>query len=246
MTYPGQEAKASLLESGEVRILGRMPRSSNYTFLVEVVPGENSGAHRDPVLAVYKPSDGERPLWDFPEGLYRREVAAYLLSEGLGWAIVPETVVRCDAPLGAGSLQRFVDADFSVTYFDLLDDAKYRDALVTVATFDILANNADRKAGHLLLDRGGRLWGIDNALTFHPAPKIRTVIWDFAGEEIPQSLLASIQRVAAGDPSIISSISPYLTGAEIGSLVSRAAALAEVGRLPHPLPGEHALPWPLI
>ena len=136
----------TLLRQGHIELQGRMPWSSNSTFLVTVC------ADDEPIQAIYKPHRGERPLWDFPDGLYRREVAAYELSEALGWRLVPETVLRDEAPFGTGSLQRFVEADFEQHYFTLLEDhPETHDALRAIATFDLVANNADRKSGHCLL-----------------------------------------------------------------------------------------------
>src|SRR5207244_2601929 len=112
--------------------------------------------------AIYKPHRGERPLWDFPDGLFRREVAAYVLSETLGWRLVPETVLRDEAPFGIGSLQRFVEADFEQHYFTLLEgDESTHGALRAMCAFDLLLNNADRKSGHVLIDGDGHIWGID-------------------------------------------------------------------------------------
>ena len=148
----------------------------------------------DPVCAVYKPARGERSLWDFPDGLYRREVAAYELSEALGWGLVPPTVVRDDGPFGPGSLQLFVEADYEQHYFTLLDDGGHdEDVLRAICAFDIVANNADRKSGHVLRGPDGRLWAIDHGLCFHRQPKLRTVIWDFADEAVPgEPILADL------------------------------------------------------
>ncbi len=147
-----------------------MPWSSNATFLVELVL---DGAI---TLAIYKPERGERPLWDFPSGLYKREIAAYLLSEALGWGLVPLTIAR-DGPYGEGSFQLFVDADFEQHFFTLVEDTAHHDRLRRMCVFDLLANNADRKSGHCLLGPDGAVYGIDNGLTFHVEPKLRTVIW---------------------------------------------------------------------
>jgi uncharacterized repeat protein (TIGR03843 family) len=139
---PTSVTPLTLLTRGAVNIKGRMPWSSNATFLVEVVLDGTAG------LAVYKPQRGERPLWDFPRGLFKREIAAYLLSEALGWGVVPLTVPRDDGPYGAGSLQLFMDADFEQHYFTLVEDAAHHDRLQRICVFDLVANNADRKAGH--------------------------------------------------------------------------------------------------
>jgi len=170
-----------------------MPWSSNGTYLVEIC------SDSDPMRAVYKPGRGERPLWDFPDGLYRREVAAYVVSEALGWGLVPETVLR-DGPLGPGSLQRFVDADFSQHYFTLLEFPEHHDALKAICTFDLLANNADRKGGHCLLGTDNRVWSVDHGLCFHTDPKLRTVMWDFEGMPVPEHLVADLARFAVAIP----------------------------------------------
>src|SRR5207253_9916631 len=137
---------------------------------------------------------GERPLWDFPPGLFKRELAAYHLSEALGWGLVPLTVRR-DGPYGEGSLQEFVQADFTQHYFTLCENTAHRDRLARICAFDLVANNADRKSGHCLLRPDDRIYAIDNGLTFHAESKLRTVIWDFAGEPIPRELLEAIERL---------------------------------------------------
>ncbi len=149
----------TLLTEGSIELLGLIPRSSNQTFLVQVTCGEDEG------YAVYKPEAGERPLSDFEPGLYKRERAAYLLSESLGWGFVPPTVIREDAPLGAGSLQWFIDCDFQEHYFTLFEDApETHSELARIALFDYIANNTDRKSGHVLRGFDGRVWGIDHGL----------------------------------------------------------------------------------
>src|SRR5689334_14919002 len=232
----GHDALALLLE-GEVEIQGRMPWSSNSTFLATVCGGEEM------MQAIYKPHRGERPLWDFPDGLFRREVAAYALSEELGWRLVPETVLRDDAPYGIGSLQRFVDADFEQHYFTLLEEhADTHDALKAMCAFDIVANNADRKGGHCLLDGDCHVWGIDHGLCFHVEPKLRTVIWDFAGEPIPEHLLADLDALASDPPATLVGL---LTEAERTMVVRRAAAVVKLGRFPHPT-SDRPYPWPMV
>jgi len=227
-----------LLSRGEVEVEGRLPWSSNASFVVSLCLDGVSGR------AVYKPGRGERALWDFPGGLYRREVAAYALSEALGWGIVPETVLRWEAPLGEGSLQRFVDADFSEHYFTLLEQPDVVDALRTIAVFDLIANNADRKSGHCLVDADRHVWGIDHGLCFHEDPKLRTVIWDFAGESIPEPLVADIARLAtAGVPE---DLSRWLTTSEVDALHRRLAAVAHMGVFPDPHPDTRPYPWPLV
>jgi uncharacterized repeat protein (TIGR03843 family) len=226
----------ALLRRGALELVGRMPWSSNATFLV-TVRGDRLGR------AVYKPAGGERRLWDFPAGLYRREVAAYELSEALGLGVVPETVLRSDGPLGEGSLQRFVEADFEQHYFSLLEDARYHAALRRVAGFDLLANNADRKGGHLLVDRAGRVYAIDNGLCFHAQAKLRTVMWDFAGEPLPGELLAGCEALARRVPEAVARL---LSPEESEALARRARALLELGTFPAPARGERPYPWPLV
>ena len=213
-----------------------MPWSSNATFLVTLSLGDEQRA------AVYKPHRGERPLWDFPDGLYRREVAAYEVSEALGWGIVPETILREDAPLGPGSLQRFVDADFDQHYFTLLDDHSCHDELRRIAVFDLLINNADRKSGHCLLAEG-RIWGIDNGLCFHVQPKLRTVIWDFGGTRVPPVLRQAVSAFAEAVPA---SLAGLLNPSEIDALRQRAQAIARMERFPDPDPDLRPYPWPLV
>ena len=225
----------TLLRSGEIELKGRLPWSSNATFLVQVCLDGTSG------LAVYKPLRGERPLWDYPEGLYRREVAAYLVSEALGWGLVPETVVR-DGPLGPGSLQRFVDADFSEHYFTLLERPEHHDALKAVCTFDLVLNNGDRKSGHCLLGVDARLWAIDHGLCLHTDPKLRTVIWDFAGQPVPEDRLEALARLAASPPPTLAGLVP---DAEVEALAARAAAVVRRPIFP-PIRSPRAYPWPLV
>lgn len=242
----------SELSTGKVELEGRMPWSSNATFLVTIRPARgNPGActpARDhdatqPLVAVYKPGAGERPLWDFPGRLYRREVAAYELSAALGWDLVPETVERPDVPLGPGSLQRFVEADFEQHYFTLLEDERHRRTLKRMATFDVVANNADRKSGHCLLDRDGHIWGIDHGLCFHAEPKLRTVIWDFAGEAIEDEDLEDLSQLASKDLSRL--LGSHLLPQEITALKRRVDQLLSTRRLPQPR-GERPYPWPLV
>ena len=226
----------TLLDTGRIEVKGRLPWSSNGTFLVELCLDGASG------LAVYKPLRGERPLWDYPSGLFRREVAAYVVSEALGWGMVPETVSRDNAPLGPGSLQRFVDADFAEHYFTLLERPEHHEALKTICTFALLINNGDRKSGPCLLGRDGLIWAIDHGLSFHADPKLRTVIWDFAGEPLPPARVDDVARLAAEPP-------PGLTGLlhddEIEALAARAAHIARHPVFPR-IRSSRAYPWPLV
>jgi uncharacterized repeat protein (TIGR03843 family) len=229
----------TVLAEGQVEIQGRLPWSSNATFLAQVCHGDTT------LPAVYKPRRGERPLWDFPEGLFLREVAAYRLSEELGWGIVPETVARADAPLGPGSLQRFVPADFSEHYFTLFEHPEHHPALQAIAAFDLLANNADRKSGHCLLGDNGRIWGIDNGLCFHVEPNLRTVIWEFSGRPLPTPLRIDIERVA-GAVSRNEGLSELLSPDELTALARRANTVVERGTFPDPGDARRSYPWPLV
>ena len=231
-------AVLEVLRTGEVEVLGRMPWSSNATLLVEVTHRQGC------VQAVYKPRRGERPLWDFPAGLDRREVAAYELSAWLGWDLVPETVLRHEeVPFGVGSLQRFVPFDVEQHYFTLLEDPGRHHALRTICCFDVLANSADRKGGHCLAGHDGRVWAVDNGLTFHDERKLRTVIWDFASAAVPEALLASAARVAdEGGPDVLAEL---LDPGERAALARRAAELVAAGTFPLDI-GGRSYPWPLV
>jgi len=213
-----------------------MPWSTNAIFLCDVTLGEAAA------LAVYKPERGERPLWDFPPGLFKREVAAYELSRALGWALVPPTVER-EGPLGAGSLQLYVPADLEQHYFTLREDPAHRDRLERICVFDLVANNADRKSGHCLLGEDGVIYAIDNALTFHAESKLRTVIWEFGGEAIPGELLRDLQRFL--DTGLPEPLDELLDLAERQALLARAAGVMEHGHFPVDTTG-HRYPWPLV
>jgi uncharacterized repeat protein (TIGR03843 family) len=227
----------TLLAEGEIEVMGRMPWSSNQTFLVTCTSGGRETG------AVYKPERGERHLWDFPGGIFRREIAAYELSVALGWNLVPETVARADGPFGEGSLQRFVDADFSQHHFTLVEDESHHDRLRTMCAFDVVANNADRKSGHCILGDDGTIWGIDNGLCFHQEPKLRTVIWEFAGEEVPAPLLQDLEELTRSLPGALDDL---LSPAEVDAVRNRARKLIRRGRFPVPNPDSHCYPWPLV
>lgn len=233
---------AEILLRGELEIVGRMRYSSNGAFFVRAC------ADGVEVPAVYKPRRGERPLWDFPDGtLYRREVATCVLSDALGWGVVPVTIVRDDGPLGPGALQRFVDHDPEEHYFTLLDE--HQDRFRQFAVLDILANNTDRKGGHCLHDLANDVVvGIDHGLTFHPMWKLRTVIWDFADEPVPAALLADVRRVLDdtehGD--VGKALAELLSPPELAAFADRADELLRDGFFPPPDPGYHSVPWPLV
>jgi hypothetical protein len=229
------------LRKGELELLGRMAWSSNATFLV------NASLDDIEVPAVYKPERGERPLWDFPEGtLCNREVAAYELSEALGWSIVPETVLR-DGPHGIGMVQRFIDHDPDDHYFTLLET--HIEDFKRFCAFDVLANNADRKGGHCLLaNRDGHVWGIDHGLTFNVADKLRTVIWDFAGEPLPEGIVSTLECILTElDGGVIAQrLAELLAPAEVEAVADRTRALLRARRFPIPDEGYHSVPWPLV
>jgi len=226
----------ALLTRGRITLRGRMPASSNATFLAELDLDGAAG------LAVYKPARGERPLWDFPPGLFTRELAAYLLSEALGWGLVPPTVRR-GGPYGEGSLQLFVPADFEQHYFTLREHPAHHERLKRICVFDVIANNADLKAGHCLLAPDGTIYAVDNGLCFHVEPKLRTVIWDFGGESIPAGLLADLRGFLAAP--LPAELAALLAPAERAALEGRARALVEDGRFPTDASGVR-YPWPLV
>ena len=235
---PRLDSAIDQLRTSELTVAGRLPWSSNLTFLVTL---ENDGP--EPLNAVYKPARGEQSLWDFPGGLYRREVAAFALSEGLGWGLVPPTVERDDGPFGPGSLQLFVEADYEQHYFTLFDGGGHDAALRTTCAFDVVANNADRKSGHVLLGPDRRLWAIDHGLCFHHQPKLRTVIWDFADEPVPGNLLDDLDGLASSLPDELGRV---LTALEREALVARIRHVVDSGVFPGPIGDRPPYPWPLV
>jgi len=225
-----------LLTRGTVTVKGRMPWASNVTLLAEVTLGPAC------VRAIYKPERGERPLWDFPPGLYKRELAAYLFSEALGWGLVPPTIVR-EGPLGEGSLQLFVEAEFEQHWFTLREDPRHRERLQKICVYDFVANNADRKSGHCLLGPDDQIYAIDNGLTFHTDMKLRTVIWDYAGEPIPSNVLNDLKRFVEAD--LPDPLAELLDPDEQQALRVRAKALIDYARFPEDRSGHH-YPWPPV
>jgi hypothetical protein len=229
-----------VLSAGALEVLGLLPNASNGTFLARVTLGTETE------LAVYKPRAGEAPLWDFPDGtLGAREVAAYLVAGSLGWPDVPATLLR-DGPHGIGSVQRFVRFDPEEHYFTLAD--RFPDEFRRIALFDLVVNNADRKAGHCLLGVDGRIHVVDHGVCFSPQPKLRTVIWDLAGEEIPSPLRRDLDRLAdevrAG--ALRAELAPLLDEEELEALADRADATARSDRYPDPDPDRRPFPWPPI
>jgi hypothetical protein len=229
-----------LLVEGEIELQGQLPWSSNYSFLTTVGDAE---LH---CPAVYKPQRGERPLWDFPEGtLCLREYASYVVSQTLGWGLVPPTVLR-EGPYGLGSLQLFVDANPNEHYFHIRDEhpAEFQ----RIALFDVLINNADRKGGHCLRDRSGHIWCIDHGLTFNAQPKLRTVIWDYAGMPIPIDLvndLRAFREQLAEQKGVHQILEKLLSTREMRLLRTRTDQLLESNHFPQPGPGRN-VPFPLV
>ncbi len=233
------ETLLRLLQNGKIEIEGLLPNGSNYTFFVRVGRGDMR------TFAVYKPTRGEQPLWDFPEEtLAFREVAAYLTSEALGWSFVPPTVYRTDGPHGPGSLQYFVQAQPDCHYFTLAESEKAE--LPRVALFDLLINNADRKGGHILKDTDDKLWLIDHGICFNTQPKLRTVVWDFGGQAIPDDLLADMadfRRRLDEDADLKEAYAGLLSPAEVQAMRRRADRLLAARHFPEPGPGRN-YPWP--
>jgi Phosphatidylinositol 3- and 4-kinase len=230
----------ALLERGAVELVGYIPYASNYTLLAQVTLGEEQ------TLAIYKPNRGERPLWDFPPGtLAAREVAAYLVSEAVRWSIVPFTVLRADGPLGPGSLQQFVEHDPDRHFFTIEDE--YVDELKVFAAFDMIVNNADRKGGHVLEDADRKLWAIDHGVTFHVDPKLRTVIWNYAEQEVPAPILSAVSVLKERmDSGLHAELAQLLSPREADATEARIGSLLDSPRFPSPNDLERPLPWPLI
>ena len=225
-----------LLRYGEFGDCALTRHGSNYTYLAELSYGDRYG------LAIYKPQQGEWPLWDFPSGtLYRREYAAYLLARILGWNFVPLTVIR-DGPGGIGSLQLYIDHNPRENYYTMAR-AGFTDSesqqLRAICCFDLVANNTDRKPEHVIRDDHGKLWGIDHGLTFHSDLKIRTAIWDFESEPIPEPLLEPLRRLCGhliaptGD---VAELLALLAPDEARALLQRLQWILQEGTYPD-LPG---------
>jgi hypothetical protein len=232
----------SVLQKGELDLQGQFLSGSNYTFLVKLNYEEIS------MTTVYKPVRGEQPLWDFPVGtLGKREVAAFLVSEILGWDYVPPTIFRRNAPLGAGSLQQYIEHDPNDHYFNFSDQDKQR--LRPVVVFDIIINNADRKGSHILRDKDDHLWLIDHGICFNTEDKLRTVIWDFCGEPIPESILGNLGRLVetfSQPGEQVKELGKLLQAAEIEALLSRTRGLLKTKVFPYPKKNSRPYPWPPV
>lgn len=248
------------LATAPFEVIGRFGDASNATLLVRLLDRDRTPLSDDLALedldpldlAVHKPQRGEAPLWDFPDGsLYRREVAAYVVSEVLGWDLVPRTVVRDDGPFGVGSLQRYVRHDPNRHWFALRDEGRPEivEQLRTLVLFDLVIDNADRKAGHVLLEElstGDRVRAIDHGVTFHLDRKLRTVAWDYALEPIPASRLADVARLGdwvAGEGQ--ATLCELLDVSEVAALAARIREVLDLRVLPEPT-GPRPYPWPLL
>lgn len=235
---PGDDAQALLMQ-GTLDVEGLVPWGSNYTFLVTIRDGARA------TLAIYKPSRGERPLWDFPTGtLANREVAAYRVSQALGWPNIPPTILR-EGPEGLGMVQLFVELVDGQHFFTLRD--AHRAEMQRIAVFDAIINNTDRKGGHVLLGENGAIWCIDHGVTFHERYKLRTVIWDFTRQPIPAQLIADMgtlrSHLTRGD-AVFDSLRELLSPREIRALRSRLDELIERGTFPEPPEDWPPVPWP--
>ena len=234
MSTQNIETIKQAFQHGDLELKGQFTLGSNYTFLVEITyKGET-------YPAVYKPIRGEQPLWDFEtDTLALREVAAYVVSEALGFHIVPFTTLREEGPYGAGSLQQFIDYDPNYHYFNFSEDDRQK--LRPVVLFDLLVNNADRKGGHVFFEGDThKLYAIDHGICFHEDDKLRTVLWDFGGQKIPDELLACLSL----NSSLFADLEPYLSPNEITALQSRADLLCRRGIFPRQPRDRRAMPWP--
>jgi uncharacterized repeat protein (TIGR03843 family) len=232
------------LREGDIEIVGRIVGSSNNAMLVTVT---RACPDPEPALtldAVYKPTLGERPLDDFPDGtLARREVAAWHVSEASGWGIVPPTILR-DGPFGEGMVQAFVEADPEVDVVAMVVEADPR--LRRMAVLDAVMNNTDRKGGHILPVDGGRhVYGVDHGVTFSPVPKLRTVLWSWRGEPLDAEELEGLDRVrVALEGELGETLGGLLSRIEVRAAARRTAALLASGCFPFPSPDWPAVPWP--
>ena len=222
------------LHDGELRVVGRLVDASNATLLCDI------GSEEEPVQVIYKPIAGERALWDFPDGeLAKREVAAFLLSKSLDYNIVPETIFR-DGPFGLGSVQRWIDVDESI---DVVELAQSQDPLIRkMALFDVLINNTDRKFGHILPTHDESVFGCDHGVSFHSEDKLRTVLWQFAGEPLTESELVDMSRILASLPQ--SGVAEFLNEADQEALVRRIERVKSEATFPFPSEDWPTVPWP--
>jgi len=240
--YLTKEEIIEILLKGKVDLKGQFVLGSNYTFMVQLEHQSNT------IQAVYKPLKGEIPLWDFPaETLTARETAAYLVSEAMGWELVPPTIMRPEGPFGKGSLQLFIAHDPDLNYFST--SAEIRQQLRPVALFDLIINNADRKGSHIIIDEDLHIWLIDHGLCFHALPKLRTVIWDFAGETIPEKLIADLEKMLENlnpGSELNKQLSTLLDQNEVAAFRSRILDVVDHPLFPSPDMDKRQFPWPLV
>ena len=233
------DSAGAMLREGKIIDCQLVPQGSNYVYLLTL---KRNG---ETARAIYKPRRGEAPLWDFPDGtLYQRECAAYLVSEALRWSLIPLTIIR-EGPFGVGMVQKFVHTRKTTDYSRLFEQkiAEFK----RIAAFDWLVNNADRKIGHCLEDSEGRLWLIDHGLTFHEEPKLRTVIWDFSGQPVPDELLADLEFLSEkldGRSNLAASLLGLLSRRETQSLKQRLAGILDNPVFPSSYGSRHSVPWP--
>ena len=263
---PSPLTAEQVLRDGILEIRGRIMPASNITFFAEATLGEEP-----PVPCVYKPVAGERPLWDFPDGtLAGRERAAYLVSEALGWDVVPTTLLR-DGPSGPGMVQLWREPDPEADPVDLCPVGEVPDgylhvldavdgagnevslvhedsvALRRMAVFDVLVNNADRKGGHVLPMTDGHRYGVDHGVCFHTEDKLRTVLWGWAERPLEpddRAVLIGLGQRLVDDEELRDSLRALLTGAEVRALAARCRALLRRGRMPLPSGTWPSIPWP--
>jgi uncharacterized repeat protein (TIGR03843 family) len=225
--------KHLVITEGELVVEGRFVDASNATLFAIAKLGN------DEVKVIYKPIAGERPLWDFPDGnLAQRERAAYVISEALGLHIVPFTILR-DGPFGAGSVQEWIEMDeeFDVVAFASAQTPQLRKMVL----LDAIINNTDRKYGHILVDAAGSIYGCDHGVTFHADPKLRTVLWQWAGEEL------SVDEIAVLNESLVMAetiLGELITVDEITALKERASQMIDSGTFPYPSDEWPSIPWP--
>lgn len=232
---------SGILAEGDMEILGQLPNASNYTFLAKVT----RGGPEEQVLAVYKPRRGEQPLWDFPDGtLCRREVAAYEVSHALTWPSIPLTILR-DGPEGEGAVQLFIEADPEQHFFTM-QGPEHVEAFMRIAAFDAVVNNADRKGGHCLLGVDDRIWVVDHGVCFAVEPKLRSVIWDFAGMPIPDELLDGMEKLLTqiAGKGLGLRLTDLLSGDEVEATSERIRVLLRERTFPEP--SDRAYPWPPV
>jgi hypothetical protein len=238
MTPAERDAALRLLSEGEMALQGRILAASNASFLGTVTQGEES------LTCVYKPVRGERPLDDFPDGtLWKRERAAYLVSEATGWQIVPPTVTRETGPFGAGMAQLWIDVDPTADVWAIVNRPDER--LRRIALFDAAVNNADRKGGHLLPTAAGDLYGVDHGICFAAEPKLRTILWDWRGEPIAPAELEVLRSLRTKlDGPLCQALLTLIAPAELRAFEVRVDRLLRTKVFPQPSPDRMAVPWP--